>query len=120
MTKLSSRLRITEADAASDALVRLFKAAGLNDEFLSGSFAELEDLSARLTTAIRQDTADSRLDEKDAARDAAVRDLGTLIQGYTAIPVAEKKAAARRLDAVFSKYGKKIVNETYAAESSLI
>ena len=120
MTKLSSRLRITEADAASDALVRLFRAAGLKDEFLCGAFAELEDLSARLTTAIRQDTADSRLDEKDAARDAAVRDLGTLIQGYTAIPVAEKKAAARRLDAVFSKYGKKIVNETYAAESSLI
>ena len=120
MTKLSSRLRITEADAASDTLVRLFKAAGLKDEFLCGAFAELEALSARLTTAIRQDTADSRLDEKDAARDAAVRDLGTLIQGYTAIPVAEKKAAARRLDAVFSKYGKKIVNETYAAESSLI
>lgn len=120
MTKLSSRLRITEADAASDALVRLFRAAGLKDEFLCGAFAELEALSARLTTAIRQDTADSRLDEKDAARDAAVRDLGTLIQGYTAIPVAEKKAAAQRLDAVFSKYGKKIVNETYAAESSLI
>lgn len=120
MTKLSSRLRITETDAASDALVRLFKAAGLKDDFLSGAFAELAALSARLTTAIRQDTADSRLDEKDAARDAAVRDLGTLIQGYTAIPLAEKKAAARRLDAVFSKYGKKIVNENYAAESSLI
>lgn len=120
MTRLSSRLRITETDAASDALVRLFKAAGVQDDFLSGAFAELEGLSARLTTAIRQETADSRLDEKDAARDAAVRDLGTLIQGYTAIPVAEKKAAARRLDAVFSKYGKKIVNETYASESSLI
>ena len=120
MTKLSSRLRVTETDSASDALVRLFKAAGLKDDFLSGAFAELEDLSARLTTAIRQDTVSSRLDEKDAARDAAVRDLGTLIQGYTAIPVAEKKAAARRLDAVFSKYGKKIVNETYASESSLI
>lgn len=120
MTRLSSRLRITETDAASDALVRLFRAAGVQDDFLSGAFAELEGLSARLTTAIRQETADSRLDEKDAARDAAVRDLGTLIQGYTAIPVAEKKAAARRLDAVFSKYGKKIVNETYASESSLI
>lgn len=120
MTRLSSRLRITETDAASDALVRLFRAAGVQDAFLSGAFAELEGLSARLTTAIRQETADSRLDEKDAARDAAVRDLGTLIQGYTAIPVAEKKAAARRLDAVFSKYGKKIVNETYASESSLI
>ena len=120
MTRLSSRLRITEADAASDALVRLFKAAGLKDEFLCGAFAELEALSARLTTAIRQDTVSSRLDEKEAARDSAVRDLGTLIQGYTAIPVAEKKAAAQRLDAVFSKYGKKIVNETYASESSLV
>ncbi len=120
MTKLSSRLRITETDSASDALVRLFKAAGLKDEFLCGAFAELEALSARLTTAIRQDTVSSRLDEKDAARDSAVRDLGTLIQGYTAIPVAEKKAAAQKLDAVLSKYGKKIVNETYASESSLI
>lgn len=120
MTRLSSRLRITETDSASDALVRLFKAADLKDDFLSGAFAELEAMSAKLTTAIRQETADSRLDEKDAARDAAVRDLGTLIQGYTAIPVAEKKAAAQRLDAVFSKYGKRIVNETYASESSLI
>ncbi len=120
MTKLSSRLRITETDSASDALVRLFKAAGLKDEFLCGAFAELEALSARLTTAIRQDTVSSRLDEKDAARDSAVRDLGTLIQGYTAIPVADKKAAAQKLDAVLSKYGKKIVNETYASESSLI
>ncbi len=120
MTRLSSRLRVTETDSASDALVRLFKAAGLKDDFLSGAFAELEALSARLTTAIRQDALDSRLDEKDAARDGAVRDLGTLIQGYTAIPLAEKKAAALRLDAAFSKYGKKIVNENYASESSLI
>jgi len=120
MTKLSLRLRLTETDTASDALVRLFKASGLKDEFLSAAFAELENLSARLTTAIKQDAVSSRLDEMDLARDCAVRDLGTLIQGYTAIPFEEKRAAARKLDAAFSKYGKKIVNESYASESSLI
>lgn len=121
MTKLYAKIRATEADSASDALLRLYKAAGLeNDSFLSGAFKELEDLSARLTTAIKKDVANSRLDECDGTRDEAVRNLGTLIQGYAVIPVPEKKEAAKRLDAAFSKYGKKIVNESYASESSLI
>lgn len=121
MTKLYTRIRTTEADSASDALLRLYKAAGLeNDAFLSDAFKELESLSARLTTAIKKDVANSRLDECDNARDEAVRNLGTLIQGYAVIPVPEKNEAAKRLDAAFSKYGKRIVNETYAAESSLI
>lgn len=121
MTKLFARIRATEADSASDALLRLYKAAGLeNDSFLSVAFKELESLSARLTTAIKKDVANSRLDECDGARDEAVRNLGTLIQGYAVIPVPEKNEAAKRLDATFSKYGKKIVNESYASESSLI
>lgn len=121
MTKLYAKIRATEADSASDALLRLYKAAGLeNDSFLSGAFKELEALSARLTTAIKKDMANSRLDECDGARDEAVRNLGTLIQGYAVIPVPEKNEAAKRLDAAFSKYGKKIVNESYASESSLI
>lgn len=121
MTKLHARIRSTEADSASDALLRLYKAAGLeNDTFLSEAFKELESLSARLTTAIKKDVANSRLDECDSARDEAVRNLGTLIQGYAVIPVPEKNEAAKRLDATFSKYGKRIVNETYASESSLI
>lgn len=121
MTKLYARIRATEADSASDALLRLYKAAGLeNDSFLSGAFKELESLSARLTTAIKKDVANSRLDECDGARDEAVRNLGTLIQGYAVIPVPEKKEAAKRLESAFSKYGKKIVNESYASESSLI
>lgn len=121
MTKLYARIRTTEADSASDALLRLYKAAGLeNDAFLSDAFKELESLSARLTTAIKKDVANSHLDECDGARDEAVRDLGTLIQGYAVIPIPEKKEAAKRLDAAFSKYGKRIVNESYASESSLI
>ncbi len=121
MTKLYARIRTTEADSASDALLRLYKAAGLeNDAFLSDAFKELESLSARLTTAIKKDVANSHLDECDGARDEAVRDLGTLIQGYAVIPIPEKKEAAKRLDAAFSKYGKRIVNESYASESSRI
>lgn len=121
MTKLFARIRATEADSASDALLRLYKAANLeNDTFLSEAFKELESLSARLTTAIKKDVANSRLDECDGARDEAVRNLGTLIQGYAVIPIPEKKEAAKRLEAAFSKYGKKIVNENYASESSLI
>lgn len=121
MTKLYAGIRATEADSASDALLRLYKAAGLeNDAFLSDAFKELESLSARLTTAIKKDVANSNLNECDSARDEAVRNLGTLIQGYAVIPIPEKKEAAKRLEATFSKYGKRIVNENYASESSLI
>ena len=121
MAKISSSVQVSELDATTDTLIRQFRASALaEDSFLKATFAELEDLSARITTANRQDAVLSKLDEADGVRDEAVRVLGNLISGYSFIPIAEKKAAAEKLKAVFDKYGKGIANANYATESGLI
>lgn len=122
MTKVNARARVTELDSLSDTLVRLYKAqdALAADAVLKGIMADIEGVSARLTEAIRRDAVSSTLEEADARRDEAVRRLGTLVEGYTAIPFAQQQKAAEALKAAFDKYGRKIAGESYANESSLI
>lgn len=122
LKKLSSKLRTTEIDSASEAVIRLYKEFGEleKDAFLKIAMAEIEGLSAQITNAIMQNRILSKLDDADSVRDKAVKELGTLLDGYAVIPVEEKRFAARNLQAVFAKYGKGIVNKSYASESSLI
>lgn len=122
MKKMNLKLRVTEADALSDALVELYaRAAGLSgDSYLSGVMGEVKERSASLTTAIKRTKVSSSLDEADAKRDEAVLSLGTILAGYAALPIAAKKQAAQNVIAVYNKYGKKIARANYADESSLI
>lgn len=96
MNKATTNARVTELDTLSDTIVRLYKAdaALAEDALLKDIMAELERQSALITTAIRRDAFSSNLEAADATRDDAVRDLGTLVEGYTAIPFAEQKEAA--------------------------
>ncbi|AEE15489.1 DUF6261 family protein [Treponema brennaborense] len=122
MTKLISRARVSEVDTVSDVLVRLYKSDEnlAEDVFLKDVMSEIEKISADLTTAIKQDKVFSRLDEADTVRDEAIRSLGTLLDGYAAIPVPAKKDAAQILKPIFAKYGKAAATANYATESSLI
>ncbi len=126
MKRVKVDVRITEADTVSDALVRIYKEAAArdgavaNDGALAAIMGEVESLSAKITTAIRADKVSRSLDDADARRDEVIRQLGTLLAGYGAIPVAAKKAAAEKLLAAYDKYGKSIAGESYARESSLI
>ena len=126
MKKVASKVRITEADTVSDALVRLYKdfagkdGAVAKDAALAAIMGEVERLSADITTAIKKDKVSTSFEAADNKRDEIIRQLGTLLAGYGAIPLADKKASADRLLAVYNKYGKSIVNEAYARESSLI
>ena len=126
MKKVRPSVRITDADTVSDALVRLYKDAAAKkgaigkDAALAAIMGEVEKLSADITTAIKKDKVSTSLEEADARRDEIIRSLGTLLTGYGAIPLADKKDAADRLLAVYNKYGKSIATETYARESSLI
>lgn len=122
MSKLNSKARVTEIDTLSDALVRAYKAdaAVAEDAFLKGVMAEIETLSAQITTAIKQDKVKSALEDADGVRDSLVRSLGTVLDGYAALPIASKKEAAEKLGATFAKYGKGITTANYATESSLI
>ena len=125
MNGINAKARVTEVDSLSDALVRIYKALAAGapaatDMFLATVMAEIERLSAALTTAVRQDAATSTLDDADGVRDEAIRALGALLTGYAAIPIAAKRAAAEALKERFDKYGVKITKESYANESSLI
>ena len=122
MNKVISKVRVTEVDGLSDALVRLYKAdEGVSsDVFLKSVMDEIEKLSVSITTAIKQDKVLSNLEEADGVRDEAVKNLSTLLDGYEVFPVAAKKEAAKKLKAVFDKYGKSITTANYVSESSLI
>lgn len=67
-----------------------------------------------------QDRVKSSLAEKDKARDGEIRKLNALLKGYAVFPSAEKRECAKRLLAVFKKYGLKITAESYSSKSSLI
>ena len=116
------------ADTLSDVLVRIYKEAVANnpdgaiakDSALAEIVKEIEQKSAGITTAINKDKLSTSLEEADAKRDELIRQLGTLLIGYGAIPIADKKAAAEKLLATYEKYGKSITQESYARESSLI
>lgn len=122
MNKVISKVRVTEVDGLSDALVRLYKAdEGVSsDAFLKSVMDEVEKLSVSITTAIKQDKVLSNLEEADGVRDEAVKNLSTLLDGYEVFPVAAKKEAAKKLKAVFDKYRKSIITANYVSESSLI
>ena len=121
MKKIRVNCRVTELDTVSDVLVHLYKAdtAVAGDDYLKGVMAEVGEYSDKITSAIKSDKTASTLDAADAKRDEVIRSLGTLLNGYAVIPIADKKAAAEKLLATFGKY-KGITGESYANESSLV
>ena len=123
MNKVNANIRVTELDGLSDIIVRLYKSnpAAAEDAFVAATMAEVEKLSADITTAILQDKTVSTLDTADAERDSAITALGKALQGYAALPVPAKKAAAAPLLAVYEKYSKAgITRASYISESSMI
>ena len=123
MFKLNSSLKNTELDGLSDTIVRLYKAdaSAAKDAFVSATMAEVEKLSADITTAILQDKAVSNLDAADAERDGAITALGKALAGYAALPIPAKQTAAAPLLAVYEKYSKAgITKASYISESSMI
>ena len=126
VVKVINNVRTTELDALSDAMEREYKlacgegaTAVAKDAVLKAQFGQLADLSARNTTAIKQDAVVSTLDEADSARDSATRDLFTLAGGYTASPFAEVRAAAVGVCAVLDKYGRGMTGKNYADQTAL-
>lgn len=123
MNKLRTSVRNMEIDGLSDSIIRAYKSdeKAQKDAFLKPIIAELEDLSAKITTAILQDKTLSSLDAADSVRDEAVKTLGTVLAAYAVFPIASKKELAAPLKAVYDKYAKAgITNANYTSESSMI
>ncbi|WP_372644563.1 DUF6261 family protein [Ancylomarina sp.] len=119
--KLNSRCRTTETNTASDNLLMAFnKQTFEGDNYIGGLFTNLQTWTGLLGTAIYRGKVESNLDELDVARDEKVQALNYLLLGATHHPIAEIKAAGENLFDTYMKYGLKIINETYAIESSLI
>lgn len=122
MKRLDARARINEVDGLSDAIVRGYKADEKvqKDAFVATTMGEVEDLSAKITTAFMQDKALSTLDSADAERDNAIKTLGTMLTAYAVFPIASKKDAAIPLKAIYEKYAKSgITSANYVSESSM-
>ncbi len=90
------------------------------DDFLSVIMSEIIGLSKDITTAYNQDKIKSEFEEADIVRDEAIRSLGSLIEGYAVFPLEAKQTAVKPIKAIFNKYGKKIVNSSYAVETGQI
>ena len=124
MKKVRVNVRITEIDALSDAIVRIYQSlaedsAVVADNYLKEVFAEIESYSAKITTAIKTDKASSTLDEADAKRDEIIKQLNAALTGYANLPIPAFQTAAAALLTITAKY-KGIASESYARESSLI
>jgi hypothetical protein len=119
--KLITKSRVTEVDAVSTRMAGAYKNSELStDPHLSNMFNALVPLSANLSVAINRSKAESNLEEKDEKRDDNVRSLFYLIQGLLHHPDEAIKAAAKKVQKVFDKYGVGITGENFATESSLI
>jgi hypothetical protein len=119
--KLIPQSRTTEVNTTADSLLMAYRKQSWEiDTYMVTIFTGLQTKSNELRTAIKCSKTESNLDKKDIVRDDKVRALHYLILGSIHNPDAAVKAAAKNLKAVFSKYGIKIIHESYTIESSLI
>lgn len=121
MKKIKSNIRVAELDSFSDGVIRLYKADKnvAKDAYLKNVMAEIEDLSDRITSAIKSDRIISTLKSMDDSRNEIIRSLGLLLNGYSVLHDENKKNAAVSLLSIHNKY-KGIVQDNYSAKSSLI
>jgi len=119
--KLISKSRTTEVNTVSDNLLMAYKKqVWENDAYLVSTFSKLQTESDLLRTAINRSKAESILDTKDVIRDEKVKALNYLLLGSIHHPSAIIKSSGEKLSAEFTKYGLKMIHESYAIESSLI
>ncbi|MBQ1924906.1 MAG: hypothetical protein II180_02150 [Proteobacteria bacterium] len=122
MKKLKSTVRVTEIYALAAGIARLYVDCPTmsTDNYIKTSMDNISSLTDQITDAIRPDKDASMLLDADAIRDEIIRNFSTLLDGYAVIPLDDKRAAALNLKAIFEKYGKKMIYESYDNESALI
>lgn len=121
MKKFNTGARLTELDELSDLLIQLYgNETALNTEaYLKPLFAEMTDVSNKITEAIRKDKAYSDLEDADIARDAAARKLFKITEGYAAVPISAVSEPAVRIQMILQKFTG-LTRQAYNEETSLI
>lgn len=122
MKTLKTNARISEvADTGSRLLILFGRETALaEDRILKPLFVAIKSDTDLLTDIIKSDRQASDLDKADALRDEVIRNLATLLKGYTAMPIQALQQAGQRLYAIFEKYGMGIIRENYAVQSAHI
>lgn len=95
---------------------------GEKDATLELTIKQLEVLADELVDAIKRSAVSSNLEEADNLRDDVLRRLNAILTGYAAFPASfsEKREAAEKLSAVFTKYGLKTALVPFAEEIWLL
>lgn len=121
MKKIKSNIRVAELDSFSDGIIRLYKVDKnvAKDAYIKNLMVEIEDLSDRLTYAIKRDRIISSLKSADLNRNIIIRAIGILLNGYSVTHDENKRNAANILLSIYNKY-KGILQDNYSAKSSLI
>ncbi len=119
MKKLAINARVLDVVGIGTNIVAFYNDSEelATDSYLAVIIPEIDQLAQSMTTAYNQDKVKSEFAQADAARDAAVRKLADLIEGYSLIPDEEKNRAAQPLKDVFDRYGRRIVRLSYGHAS---
>lgn len=122
MKKLVTTARITEVDDTCDRIVSLFEQeiSLQEDEALKGIIEEMKVLSEKMTQSIKRDVVISKVQEADKKRDMILRSMNKVLIGYQSMKSPQIRENAEKINSVFSKYGIKIIKESYTAKSSYI
>lgn len=122
MKKLVTTARITEVDDTCDRIVSLFEqeVSLQEDEALKGIIEEMKILSEKMTQSIKRDVVISKVQEADKKRDTILRSMNKVLIGYQSMKSPQIRENAEKINSVFSKYGIKIIKESYTAKSSYI
>ncbi|WP_282035910.1 DUF6261 family protein [Saccharicrinis aurantiacus] len=120
ISKLKSHSRVTEVDATCKLIIEAYNKEDLSaDTYITSVFDHLKTKSKALSNAIRQDKVESELDALDTVRDELVKSAHYLLIGYVRNPNQTYATAATAVKKVYDKYGIKMINESYAVQSSL-
>ncbi|MBI9072839.1 MAG: hypothetical protein JEY94_14655 [Melioribacteraceae bacterium] len=121
LSKIMTNSRATEILSAAKRMIREFEDGDWSSETkLTSIFDELKPANLKLEKSINNEKAISDLEEKDEVRDEKVRAIYYTLTGYLHNPDTSIKASAENVDKVFERYGLKIIDESYSAESGFI
>ncbi|MGL4956676.1 MAG: DUF6261 family protein [Bacteroidales bacterium] len=118
MKKLPKNSRTTEVDAISDRIVEEYKQKVYDDAFLTSTMQGIEQLSAKITSAIKRSKVLSELEDLDAIRDNDTRALAKIIEGYANFPSGELKQIGLKVKSIFDKYSLSIITSSYDSQTA--
>ena len=116
--KMNGNTRNGVADTFLLSVIEQQKEAKVSDANYVKIIARITELQSALNAAIKHDKVFSGLEDVDIVRDGKLRNVGKILEGLSAIPVAEMAEAAKSLFAVFKKYGYESTAKSYDEESS--